>query len=350
MKLRTALISTVIALFAGKAAAQSSCLPELADERLELRCLTTELQSGNLDLPVVLRTDYLLERQGYADRFGLVPPTRNPSFDLSIFPVVQYSSNINGGNPPGALILGSLIFAGNPEFERESGMLYGMGASVTSRYRIGDGRYLELSVVGTYARSPKNDIDVGSSLVSLCSKNHLQNWWYLDFCASTANIDRDLTSQTDNILGVALSKVISTQSGNHHDFSVRVREIFAEGYSQKQATLGVNSILNGDLFTSLYVNLGEQVEGQLVSRWAIGGEVGKMINGKRIKMIAAYSESDGGALLGIAQKDQTATIGVSYQITEQVSIFLGYQNTSSSIDYFNVSEPTIGIEFANIKF
>lgn len=345
-------IFSLLALCAGKAQAegQSPCLPELADERLELRCLATALKTGNATAPLLFRTDYLLERQGYTDRFGLVDPIPNPTFDVSVFPVVQYSSNINGGNPPGSLILGSLVFAGDPEFEQKSGMLYGMGASVESRYRLGDGRYIELNVVGTYARSPKNDIDVGSSLVSLCSKNHIKNWWYVDFCASTANIDRDISSQTSDILGVAVSKVVSTEAENHHSFSVRYRKILAENYDQQQMTFGIESILNGKTFTSLYLNVGEPVVDQMVSRWAIGGSVGRLVNGKRVKIIAAYEESDGGALLGIEQKDETSTIGLSYEISEQVSVFVGYQNTESSIDYFNVSEPTIGIELASLRF
>jgi hypothetical protein len=342
-------LAALSAIFAGKAFASSPCLPELANERLELRCLTTQLQTSIPDLPLLLRTDYLLERQGYKG-FGLVPKTQNPSFAPSIYPIVQYSSNINGGNPPGNLVLGSLIFQGDPEFEQKSGMLYGLGARVESRYRLGEGRFLELNVVGTYARSPKNDIDVSSSFVSLCSKNHVKNWWYVDFCAATANISRDISNQTDDILSVAVSKVISTDSGNHHDLSVRYREIFSENYDQEQVTFGVSSILNGELYTSLYLNLGEAIEGQLVSRWAIGGEIGKLFNGKRVKLIAAYEESDGGALLGIAQKNETSTVGVSYEINEQITIFLGYQNISSSIDYYNVSEPTIGIELASLRF
>jgi len=55
-------IFSLLALCAGKAQAegQSPCLPELADERLELRCLATALKTGNATAPLLFRTDYLL--------------------------------------------------------------------------------------------------------------------------------------------------------------------------------------------------------------------------------------------------------------------------------------------------
>jgi hypothetical protein len=186
----TCLILTALATFIGTRVEAADCAQEFASERLQLRCLTTLLQEGRLRSDYVLRADSILALQGYERRFGLVSAPSDPIVGFSLFPILQYSSDVNGGNLPGELALGNFVFLPDPELERKSGLIVGAGVGSEIRFLLGEGRYVDIDLTATYGYSPEHSLDVSSFIGGICSKNHLVNWWYLDFCAASVQVSK----------------------------------------------------------------------------------------------------------------------------------------------------------------
>ena len=51
----------------------------------------------------------------------------------SIYPIMAYSNNINGGNLNSSIQVGDLTFIGNKEYNAKSGLIFGGGFSLKSK-------------------------------------------------------------------------------------------------------------------------------------------------------------------------------------------------------------------------
>ena len=76
---------------------------------------------------------------GFSSKNILEEPKRN----LSFFPFINYSSNLNGGNPKGTLQLGNATYTGNSLLEKRSGLLAGLGTNASLRSYTGYGKYID---------------------------------------------------------------------------------------------------------------------------------------------------------------------------------------------------------------
>jgi hypothetical protein len=69
-----------------------------------------------------------------------------------------------------------------------------------------------------------------------------------------------------------------------------------------------------------------------------------------LKLSLSYSQADGGMLLGVERGETTVAVSAPYPVWKNLTASMGYRRTDSSIDYFDVSTPTFGIQFAAIPF
>jgi hypothetical protein len=347
---RCLLLALALLALPGQGRAASDCLPWFASERLQLNCLTQQLQQRQGGFRTLARADFLLASQGYRNRFGIVPPPRNPSLNSSVFPVLQYSTNINGGNPAGDLVLGEIVFTPDPDFVEQDGVLLGFGTSLRSRLRYGEGRFVDLNAYGSLAKDPASGLDVATLEADVCSRNHVRNWWYVDLCATTQNIYRDLSDDLESSLSLGLAKVFAGPRGSSHEAAVTALRIFSDGYEQNQIGLRLSSIHPNGLFTSVGLRSGAAVPDTLVPQSLVSIAVGRVIWGKPVTLFAGYQVSDGGRLLGFDQRDEDRYFGINVMITSKVTLYASYTATDSSIDYFDGSEPTVGIQFNGFQF
>jgi len=338
-----------IALFS-TTTAEASCLNANADTRLRTYCVAETLLGNAVTLNDVLLLDTLFKREGFTAGIGLphqVPQSSTQSF---VTPVLDYNTNINGGNPNRPLVLGGLDFTGDENFLRKEGVVAGVGAGVNGRTVYGNGDYLDYAVSASYAYSPQHGLSTARGSANLCSRNHIANQWYVDACGDTTRLVRDLAAENTAGLTLTTAKLFTTGNGAYHSTSAGVRRYYAESYQQNQIQLGWNTVRNRGAYTGFNFSFGEAVPNQLAQRRSVSATVGTTVFDRALTATVGYSYSDGGRLLGFERNDTTRSINISYGLTQNLSMNVGYRSIDSTIDYFSEQEPIVSVQFAPIRF
>lgn len=345
-------ILAIVGATLAPATAEAQCLVAGASARLSNFCLLEQMSQGSIDYRLALFIDTRLKSEGYSRGIGLPNSEAAPSVSTKAFvqPILFYSDNINGGNSPEPLVLGNLTFYGDEELYRKEGVVAGLGAGLSGRFILDEGRYINYGVDASYAHSHEFDLGVIKTSLNVSSINHIKNWWYLDAHITTSSVRKDITDNTTSTISLVSSKVYSFGGDRYSEASFGVSRYFAEGYIQNQLTLGYDTIHSNGMFSSVDVMLGEALEGQLTTQFSSRAVVSMQIANKPLSLIARYSIADGGMMLGFERNDNTYEISVTYPLWENLTATVGYRVTDSTIDYFDVDTPTFSVELKSIKF
>nr|WP_213395933.1 hypothetical protein [Yoonia sp.] len=297
-----------------------------------------------------LLLDTLLKREGYADGIGLPNQVARNSYEPYVTPIIDYSTNINGGNPSRPLVLGSFEFTGDDANLKREGIIGGIGAGISGRSTVGEGRYLDYGVNVSYAHSPEHDIGITRRSANVCSRTNVDNNWFVDACADASGLERELTKDSTQGLSINTAKLFSTDNGAFHSVNIGVRRNFAEAYEQNQLQLGLSTVRNNSFYSSVNVSFGEAVVDTLVMRHSISTTIGTTLFDRALTTTRGYSFSDGGKLLGFEREDTTRNININYVITPMFSVGVGYRQNTSSINYFDEAEPVFSVQLAPVRF
>lgn len=331
-------------------ASEASCLNPNADTRLRTYCVAETRVGNAVTLNDALLLDTLLKREGFAAGIGLPNPVDTSNTQTFVSPVLDYNTNINGGNPNRPLVLGGLTFTGDEENLRHEGIVAGAAAGVNGRHIYGNGDYLDYALSASYAYSPQHSIGIARGSANVCSRNHIANQWYVDACGESTRLVRDLAAETNSGLSLSTAKLFSTGNGAFHSTSVGVRRYYAEEYQQNQIQLGWSTVRNRGAYTGFSFSFGQAVPNQIAQRRSVSATVGTTVFDRALSATASYSYADGGRLLGLERNDTTRSLTLNYALNANLSVTVGYRTVDSSIDYFNESEPVVSVQFAPIRF
>lgn len=331
-------------------AASAACYVDGASARLSNYCALDKIQGARVDVRTAQLIDYKLKLEGSTRGLGFPSRVKPNSISKAIYPILSYSDNINGGNSPEPLVLGNLTFEGDEELFRKEGVVAGFGAGVSGRYIHAEGKYFTYGVNASYAHSPKYGLGIATTSTNVSSINHIKNWWFLDAHANTSRVRKEITDETNRNISLVSSKVYAGGENTYSEASVGVNRYFAESYNQNQLLLGYKTIHASGVYSALNFTFGESVENQLATKFALSGQLTTQLANKPLKLNASYSQADGGMLLGVARDETTVAVSASYPIWKNLTASVGYRTTDSTIDYFDVSTPTFGIQFAAIQF
>lgn len=330
-------------------AAHAACPPTPADTRLQTLCLTEQAEGKAVDLRTIQLIDFRIKQEGYARGLGLLGAVKQHQFAPYATPIIDYSNNINGGNPDRTLALGNLDFEGDPKLVRTKGLVAGVGFGANGRNILGAGRYIDYTIGGSWTNSAQHNQTITRAFASACSKNHIENLWYLDGCATTSSTARAIQTDRNSSLSLAVSKLIAS-GNNYHQASAGVRRYFDKDYEQNQLVASVDTIRVGSVFTSFSLTLGEGVESTLATRQSVSATLGTFVNQRALRATANYSYSDGGKLLGVDRADTAQSLSITFAAHPRFSLSVGYRNTDSSIDYFDDYEPNVGVQLTPFTF
>lgn len=341
-------VSLLVLVFATKA--NATCVTSQADSRLQNYCLVNSVKGQRVNLRTAQLVDYRLKQEGYERGLGLPGTVRQTTFSPYATPTVDYSTDINGGNPNRPLVLGNLTFTGDETLLRKEGLVAGVGIGANGRHIYGEGKYVDYSLGVSYAHSPEHDIGIGRAFANLHSKNHIRNQWYVDAYASTSKLQRDLADDISSTVGVDLVKLFATEQRSYHQATVGVRRFYDEDYEQNQLTAGLQNIHSNGLYTAINVTVGEAVKNTLATSHSISATVGTSLFKKPLSATFSYSYANGDKLLGIEREDTIRSFAITYAVHPRISVTIGFRVTDSSISYFSESQPIVGVQFAPIRF
>ena len=349
--LRTTFLALAFALFHASTVS-ASCLGLGGDERLQNYCLLSAIDGKAIDYRTAAMIDSRLRRAGSSTGLG-VPrsvPFDSSSVSFSVRPVLRYEGNINGGNPAKPLVIGNLTFNGDEALYKTSGAVVGLGASLNGRAIYGEGRYINYSLDSSYALSPSDDDRIATTSANVCSINHIAKSWYIDVCANQSRIYKTISDSSSSNLKFIASHILSSATKEHSQVKFGFNRLFADNYTQNQLILGIDTLHPSGLFTGVEATFGEAVPEQLVTRMSLAGIARLQVAGKPLTLNASFSNATGGLLFGVDRDAKSASVSASYPIWRNFNVTMGYTKTDSTIDYFDLASPILGIEFVPIKF
>jgi hypothetical protein len=326
------------------------CLQPLASSRLQVFCMVNILNSKATDSGSVKLLDHRLKQEGYSRGLGLPGMVKQTTFSPYAWPILDYSSDINGGNPDKPLQVGSLTFYGDKDYIRKRGVLIGVGVSGKGRAIYGQGKYADFGVGGTVSYSPKHAIGIVGSFANVCSKNDIGKDFFLDGCVTTNRVKKDLTDQETGSASLSIAKLFSEGETRFHQGSLGVQHHKDNEYEQNQIIMKLETVDSANLFSSFDILFGDKIKNTLTTRRSVSTTVGTSLFDKPISLSISYSLANGGKLLGVSRQETTKLISFKYAIHPRLSLRLGYRLKNSNIDYFDENEAIVAVQFAPIRF
>ena len=89
--------------------ASAACYIDGASGRLANHCALDKIQGARVDLRSLKLIDYKLKLDGKTIGLGFPSRMEKNSLTKSLYPILLYSENINGGNSPEPLVLGKFF-------------------------------------------------------------------------------------------------------------------------------------------------------------------------------------------------------------------------------------------------
>ena len=339
-KLSTALAFWISLSFLWASMAQANCLMfSNQNERLVNFCLLQSVTGKLLDERTATLVSQRLQREGY---FGGLS---SPSVSTNILPTLSYSSNINGGNPDRNLIVGGLEFEGDPSLVAKEGLVVGADFSSAYRATYSEGQYLSANLSAGVSVSPEHSIGYTRLNWAACSRNKIRFASYVDICANASNLNRKLSIDQTESISLSLGHLSYRSNFGFNDLGYGFQRTFFSEYEQDQAFFSLDTIHLTQWYSSLRMRVGESVMNKLVLSYGLDVSATKIIEGRHITISLSREISDGGKLLGVDRSDETKRLQVSVPITNSLYAKVGYAKTDSTIDYFDVSEPSIELTY-----
>ena len=332
------------------AAAAYSCNVIGASSRIVNYCLTKELSGKIVGIQQIQMLDYFHKREGYSSGLGLTGAIDKLTVQPYAFPVLDYSTNINGGNPDKPLELGTLTFAGDSDLLRKQGTIAGLGAGVKGRYILGEGQYFDFSANGTYTRSTVYNIGIAQHSLSVCSKNNVDQTWFADLCITSSRTKKEFTDVEGQTATLSFASLFESHGNSYHQVNVGLKRSFEHSFTQNHLVLELDNIHRNGLFSTLSLTIGETIPETLATKFRINTNIGTTIFEHYLSLDLSYSEARHGKILGFDQEEATSNFSIQYAVNPKFTLSLGYLNTDSNIDYFDRSEPSFGVQFSPIEF
>ena len=120
-------------------------------------------------------------------------------------PTLDYSRNINGGNPGKALVIGGLEFQSDPKFLKQEGVITSVQITTTNRTTFGAGKYLHSNVSTGYSYSPNHRNSYKDLSLNTCYKNRIAPTNFLDTCAYGKFQKKELSKDNNKSVSLHLS-------------------------------------------------------------------------------------------------------------------------------------------------
>ena len=317
----------------------ASCLIFTENERLSNFCLLESVEGKVVDKNTAMIITQKLKREGY---FGGL---KKSDWSTSFYPNIDYSGNINGGNPDKPLILGELQFSGDPDFIKQEGVITTLNLKVNNRSTFDAGRYLQTNLSGSYSYSPEHNNGFSNASMNSCFSNKIASKSSVDICASVSHLNKDLSESKNNSLSLNLSNLAYNENIGFSEGKLGIIHLATDDYVQNQLALSWDTIHKKNFYSAVRLRVGNPVKQQIALKYGLTLSFSRIISNRKVSLSLAHEVSDGGILFGVDRSDITNKVGFNTLISPSASVRLGYTSIDSSIDYFDDNYPSLSFTF-----
>ena len=322
--------------------ASATCLGLGASERLELRCLIQATEGRAIDARVAQLLDTRLKNIGINEGLGIERSINGngPTLSLSIYPILRFEPNINGGNPRKTLQVGDLVFNSEPENLQTSGAVLGLGVSGRGRYAYGSQQFIDYSLRTSLQTSPWATDKIRSSQLRICNSSKLHGAFYLDVCGALSEENKTLSQSRSEELTVGMLHIGNLLAGEPYEFGVEVQNLIQSSNEQKRVQFkwGQYTKFGVVNFKTIF---GEPSDTFHSLDFSYDIQIGSVIAGKRVQLSLSTAGYSGSQYFGVERKDRTTRILSEIPVGRGAKVQFGFSQNDSSIDYFSSYEPIL---------
>jgi hypothetical protein len=222
-------------------------------------------------------------------------------------------------------------------------VVVGLSAGGLSRLAWSSGRYVELQLRAESVWSPEYNIGRSTAALSVCSRNHLKAWTFLDLCHTATGSDRALGSSISRETALSATQLFQMGAG-YHEMTAEVAKLQDAAGSQAAVTLSWGAIWDRAA-TKLSLTKAAPKAGETALNSRIAADAQWLVRGHAVGVGLWHQRFTGGAFLGTARSDAATGISLSYQPRPGLTVQLGYMENSSNIDFFDVSQSSLQLRF-----
>ena len=332
----------LLALTIGRSA--SACV-SINDEQLQTYCLINELEQKPISKQTAVVIDQKLKFQGYQNGIGLGFNNQPVLTKFSLGATASYDANVNGGNPKGQLKIGDLIFQTDPNLHQKSGFLIGGYMNLDDRHILSEGKYITLNAGIAYQYNNEHDLGVNSQHFTVCSKNHIKNWWYIDACGSHKKINKKLSDTSTSDFSIHTKKLFQNNIGTYSSLQAGISRLQTNTYNQNQLQIEYETVNDFDTSFGVMVKLGANVQDTLALENSFEMNYTKLVKDKPIKVVFGSTSYGGSRIFGVARSDLTQSLSLSIPLANSFALSVGAKQTNSTIDYYDSVTPTISFQY-----
>jgi hypothetical protein len=265
----------------------------------------------------------------------------------SLAPILSYDDNINGGNRNSSFELGGFVFEGAPATIAKQGIVLGGEVGGTLRYAYGRGRYLDVSGGLSAVYSPEYSLLKYAASASVCSKNHVKGWTFVDFCASAGGQKTDLSDSVGYAASMSVTQLFSL-GGYDHQIEGSLKQNYFEDYNQFQFGGALTTSLGNPGSFTVGFGLGEDVNGKLHLNNRVYVGYNTSLFERPMSFQIERAVYDGGTFFGQNRVDKTLVLSMRSQISKQMTLSINARRNDSTIDFYK--SDTIGFSFGFTGF
>lgn len=262
---------------------------------------------------------------------------------LSVRPTVRYDDNANGGNKSDKIVFGNgltLTFPSDSLARQD--VVAGLAVSSGARVFYGRGRYLDISAGfgkswGLSTSSPQLDWNA-----SLCSRNYLSGWSFLDLCAYNSGKRKVLSSSSESRAEVLWTQ-LAAPGGMPWEIRGKVFRQNASGDWNFGGGLQVLGAINSNVALDLSVESELQSASHKFERYDIYAKAQFNIAGHLLSLKLSQSLLSNGRILGEVHDDTSRSLVASFSAGGWGVINFSLEKTKSRIQFYNTS--TIGVSW-----
>ena len=334
-----------------------------AQENLPL--LRSSVSSGSERLALYSYTEFLKENPSVSALNAVNTQMRNLAFAIfennslpqtgiifrqgRLAPVLSYDDNINNGNRNTSFDLGGFVFEGSPETIAKEGVVIGAEIGGTLRYAYDRGRYLDVSGGLSAVYSPEHEISKYTALINVCSRNHVRDWTFVDFCANAAGQSTNLSESVSYAANMSVTQLFSL-GGYDHEVTGSLEQNYFENYDQAQLGGVLTTSLGTPGSITVGFELGEDVTDELHLNNRIYVSYNTSVFQRPLSFKIERELYDGGTFFGQDRVDETLTLGVRTRVSEQITVGITARRNESTIDFYDYDTIGLSLGFTGFQF
>lgn len=315
-----------------------------SSERMRNYCFRdTLVNERSLSIPPH-QIDYSLKTEGFDEGLGYPGRVKSTQINTKVSPTLEFSPNLNGGNPNKPLQLGNIKFYGEDDLMAKQGNIAGFTFNLNGRTILGHGRVFDFSAMGFQKISLTSSDIVNGYRANVCNKNYMGKNRYLDVCLSEQVENKTLqrSQKTESIIKIEQFKSFNQI---HYKYGLTLSSQRFTNYDHNKLSVNFESFSKSSNTYGINFSLGAKVKDTLYDAQSVEVYTTQQVEKKPLTIRAEFTASRNGKILGFDYFTNTRKLSLSYPIFDHIVTNVGIERIESNIDYFSSVSPFMSLNF-----